>query len=130
MDKVCVRYIVDDMEAALAFYTGMLGFDLDFHPAPGFARLVRGNLAMLLNRPGAGGAGQPADDGRMPEPGGWNRVQIVVDDIDASVKTLTQAGCGFRSAVVEGNGGRQVLVEDPSGNPVELFQPYPDAPAQ
>jgi len=125
MGTVSVRYIVADVEAAIAFYTERLGFTLELHPAPGFARLVRGDLRLLLNRPGAGGAGQAAADARIPESGGWNRIQLEVVDLEAAVKTLEGAGCRFRSDIVIGNGGRQVLVDDPSGNPVELFEPFP-----
>lgn len=125
MSKVAVRYIVTDVSEAIAFYTEKLGFQLDMNPAPGFARLSKGSLWLLLNRPGAGGAGQAMPDGREPSPGGWNRIQIEVDDLAATVEQLTQAGCRFRNEIVIGNGGKQVLVEDPSGNPVELFEPAP-----
>ena len=125
MGTVSVRYIVADVDAAIAFYTGHLGFAVDLHPAPGFARLSRGDLHLLLNRPGAGGAGQTAADARIPEPGGWNRIQIEVADLEATVKTLKGAGCRFRTDVVMGNGGKQALVDDPSGNPIELFEPFP-----
>ena len=118
-----VRYIVTDVDTALAFYTEMLGFKVDLHPAPGFARLSRGDLHLLLNRPGAGGAGQAMPQGERPAPGGWNRFQIEVDDLAAMVATLKAAGCHFRNAIVIGNGGKQILIEDPSGNPVELFEP-------
>jgi predicted enzyme related to lactoylglutathione lyase len=101
----------------------MLGFQVDLHPAPGFASLSKGNLQLLLNRPGAGGAGQAMPDGQMPAPGGWNRVQIEVEDLAASVEKLKGAGCRFRNQIVIGNGGKQVLIEDPSGNPIELFEP-------
>jgi catechol 2,3-dioxygenase-like lactoylglutathione lyase family enzyme len=120
---VSVRYIVHDVDAAIAFYTGALGFTVDMHPAPGFAALSLGELRLLLNRPGAGGAGQAMADGRLPEPGGWNRIQIEVDDLASVVERLQSAGVRFRSEVVIGNGGSQVLVEDPSGNPIELFAP-------
>ena len=120
---VSIRYIVHDVEAAISFYTGMLGFKVDMHPAPGFAALSRGELRLLLNRPGAGGAGQAMPDGTSPAPGGWNRVQIEVADIVAIVESLKSSGARFRSPIVEGNGGKQVLVEDPSGNPIELFEP-------
>jgi catechol 2,3-dioxygenase-like lactoylglutathione lyase family enzyme len=120
---VSIRYIVHDVEAAISFYTGMLGFKVDMHPAPGFAALSRGELRLLLNRPGAGGAGQAMPDGTSPAPGGWNRVQIEVADIVAFVESLKSSGARFRSPIVEGNGGKQVLVEDPSGNPIELFEP-------
>jgi catechol 2,3-dioxygenase-like lactoylglutathione lyase family enzyme len=118
---VSVRYIVHDVDAAIAFYTGALGFTVDMHPAPGFAALSLGELRLLLNRPGAGGAGQAMADGRLPEPGGWNRIQIEVGDLASVVERLQSAGVRFRSEVVIGNGGSQVLVEDPSGNPIELF---------
>jgi catechol 2,3-dioxygenase-like lactoylglutathione lyase family enzyme len=98
-------------------------------PAPGFAMLARGNLRLLLNRPGAGGAGQAMPDGRAPAPGGWNRIQIEVTDLAATVARLKQAGCRFRNEIVSGMGGKQVLVEDPSGNPIELFEPVERANA-
>ena len=123
MAKVSVRYIVVDVDAAIAFYTKMLGFQLDMHPAPGFARVSLGDLQLLLNRPGAGGAGQAMAGGQLPAPGGWNRVQIEVGDIAATVERLKGAGGRFRNEIVTGNGGKQVLLEDPSGNPIELFQP-------
>ena len=123
MDKITVRYIVADVAAAIPFYTELLGFQVDLHPAPGFARLSRGALQLLLNRPGAGGAGQAMPDGRMPAPGGWNRIQIEVDDLSATVARLKDAGCRFRNEIVVGQGGKQVLLDDPSGNPVELFEP-------
>lgn len=119
---VRVRYIVDDVDAALPFYTDLLGFKLEMHPAPGFAMLSRGPLQLLLNRPGAGGAGQAMPDGRSPSPGGWNRIQLETDDLAALVERLKQAGAQFRNEIVVGNGGLQVLIEDPSGNPIELFQ--------
>ena len=124
MSKVSVRYIVDDVDAAIPFYTERLGFKVEMHPAPGFASLSRGDLVLLLNRPGAGGAGQSMDDGRAPAPGGWNRIQIEVEDIEATVTQLKADGARFRNEIVTGNGGKQVLVEDPSGNPIELFQPF------
>jgi catechol 2,3-dioxygenase-like lactoylglutathione lyase family enzyme len=123
MSKVSVRYIVADVDAAIAFYTELLGFKVDMHPAPGFAALSKGNLRLLLNRPGAGGAGQAMPDGRMPAPGGWNRIQIEVADLAVAVEKLKHAGCRFRNAIVTGTGGKQVLIDDPSGNPVELFEP-------
>jgi catechol 2,3-dioxygenase-like lactoylglutathione lyase family enzyme len=123
MGKVAVRYIVADVDAAIGFYTELLGFQVDLHPAPGFASLSRGALQLLLNRPGAGGAGQKMPDGQVPAPGGWNRIQIEVEDLSATVAKLTDAGCRFRNQIVIGQGGKQVLVEDPSGNPVELFEP-------
>jgi catechol 2,3-dioxygenase-like lactoylglutathione lyase family enzyme len=124
MSKVSVRYIVSDVDAAIPFYTDMLGFKLDMHPAPGFAGLSRGDLQLLLNRPSAGGAGQSMPDGQLPAPGGWNRIQIQVEDLAATVEKLKNAGGRFRNQIVTGNGGKQILIEDPSGNPIELFQPF------
>jgi catechol 2,3-dioxygenase-like lactoylglutathione lyase family enzyme len=126
MDTVSIRYIVSDVDAAIRFYTELLGFHLDLHPAPGFAGLSKGNLRLLLNRPGAGGAGQ-AVSGGTPAPGGWNRFQFPVEDLAATVTRLKQAGARFRGDIVVGNGGSQCLVEDPAGNPIELFQPAPRA---
>jgi len=124
MGKVNVRYIVSDVDAVIPFYTDMLGFKLDIHPAPGFARLSRGDLQLLLNRPGAGWAGQAMPDDQLPAPGGWNRIQIEVEDLEATVEKLKSAGGRFRNEIVTGNGGKQILIEDPSGNPIELFQPF------
>ena len=127
MATVNVRYIVDDVDATVAFYCAHLGFDLEFQPAPGFAIIGRGDLQLLLNAPGGpGGAAQPMPDGRMPEPGGWNRIQLQIDDLDATVDELRAAGVQFRNEVVTGKGGKQILLEDPSGNPVELFQAASD----
>ncbi|MGH6943717.1 MAG: VOC family protein [Geminicoccaceae bacterium] len=124
MAKISVRYIVADVDAAIPFYTELLGFKVDMHPAPAFAMLSRGDLRLLLNRPGgAGGAGQAMPDGRVPAPGGWNRIQIEVEDLSAEVERLKRAGCRFRNEIVTGIGGKQVLIDDPSGNPVELFEP-------
>jgi catechol 2,3-dioxygenase-like lactoylglutathione lyase family enzyme len=124
MSTVRVRYIVDDVDAAIAFYTERLGFKVDMHPAPGFAALSRGDLQILFNRPGGGGgAGQSMPDGQAPAPGGWNRVQLEVDDLETTVQALRNAGARFRNEIVTGNGGKQILVEDPSGNPIELFEP-------
>lgn len=126
METVSVRYIVDDVDAAIAFYTGHLGFAVEAHPAPGFARLARGPLRLLLSATtGPGGAAQPMPDGRTPAPGGWNRIQLEVDDIARTVEGLRSAGCTFRSDVIQGNGGKQILLDDPAGNPVELFEPGP-----
>ena len=123
MPAVSVRYIVDDVDAAIDFYTERLGFSVAMHPAPAFAMLVRGDLRLLLNTPGGpGGAGQATPDGRLPEPGGWNRFQVEVDDLDAEVERLRGAGARFRNEIVVGIGGKQVLIEDPSGNCVELFE--------
>jgi catechol 2,3-dioxygenase-like lactoylglutathione lyase family enzyme len=119
---VHVRYMVDDVEAAVAFYTTQLGFSLlsSFYPA--FADVERGNLRLLLSGP-TSSAGRPMPDGRRPEPGGWNRIHLLVDDLGAEVERLRAAGLTFRNEIVKGPGGRQILLEDPSGNPVELFQP-------
>lgn len=125
MTSVNVRYIVEDVEAAIPFYEN-LGFEVIMHPAPGFAALRRGELGLLLNQPGAGGAGTAGGD---PRPGGWNRFQVEVDDLDAIVAELRAVGADFRGDIVEGRGGRQVLLEDPSGNPVELFEPPAREPA-
>lgn len=124
MAAVSVRYIVEDVDAAVDFYTGHLGFDVDMRPGPGFALLSRGPLRMLLNAVGgAGGASQAMPDGREPEPGGWNRVQLEVDDLAATVESLRGAGARFRNDIVTGRGGKQIILEDPSGNPIELFEP-------
>lgn len=127
MATVSVRYIVNDVDEAIAFYTGYLGFTLIMHPAPAFAMLTRGDLRLVLSAPGGGpGGGQAMPDGTLPAPGGWNRFEIEVDDIDAVVGELRAAGAGFRNDIVTGVGGRQTIVEDPSGNPIELFQPTRD----
>lgn len=122
MAAISFRYIVADVDAAIRFYE-LLGFKAEMHPGPGFASLSRGDLRLLLNRPGAGGAGAAMPDGRIPTPGGWNRFQIEVEDLDATFSYLRAAGCLFRSEIIVGNGGCQVLIDDPSGNPVELFEP-------
>jgi catechol 2,3-dioxygenase-like lactoylglutathione lyase family enzyme len=125
MSTVRVRYIVDDVDAAIGFYTEHLGFKVDMHPAPGFAALSRGDLQILFNRPGGGGgAGQSMPDGQAPAPGGWNRIQLEVEDLETTVGVLRGAGARFRNDIVTGNGGKQILLEDPSGNPIELFQPF------
>lgn len=124
MATVSVRYIVDDVDAAIAFYTQSLGFSLAMHPAPSFAMLTRGGLRLLVNATtGPGGASQPMPDGRKPAPGGWNRIQIEVGNIEAEVARLKKSGARFRNDIVAGIGGKQVLVEDPAGNPIELFEP-------
>jgi catechol 2,3-dioxygenase-like lactoylglutathione lyase family enzyme len=124
MATVSVRYIVESVDAAIAFYTQHLGFSLDAHPAPGFAILSRDDLRLLLNVPsGPGGAAQPMPDGRKPEPGGWNRIQLQVDDLEGLVETLRNAGVHFRNDIVSGFGGKQILLDDPAGNPIELFEP-------
>lgn len=122
MATATIRYIVEDVDAAVEFYRDRLGFGVDMHPGPGFAALSREGLRLLLNAPGAGGAGQA---GGAPEAGGWNRFQLTVDDLAATVAGLRADGARFRGDVVRGRGGSQILVEDPSGNPVELFQPAP-----
>ena len=120
---VSVRYIVDDIEESLPFYE-RLGFEVEMHPGPGFAMLRRDDLQLLLNTPGGGGgAGQAMPDGTLPQPGGWNRIQLDVGDLDAMVERLSAAGVAFRSPVILGQGGKQVLADDPSGNPIELFEP-------
>lgn len=123
MPRISVRYIVGDVDAAIAFYVDSLGFTVEMHPAPGFASLSRGDLQLLLNRPGAGGAGQSLPGNQAPSPGGWNRFQIEVADLASTVEKLKSQGCHFRSEIVVGNGGKQILVDDPSGNPIELFEP-------
>jgi catechol 2,3-dioxygenase-like lactoylglutathione lyase family enzyme len=124
MPKVSVRYIVDDVDAAIDFYCRQLGFDEVMHPAPAFAMLSKGDLRLVLSAPGGGpGGGQAMPDGTLPQPGGWNRFQLEVDDIEATVARLREHGARFRNEIVSGVGGRQILVEDPAGNPVELFQP-------
>lgn len=120
---VSVRYIVDDVDEAIEFYRDRLGFEVQMHPAPGFAALKRSELVLYLNTPGAGGAGTA---GGSPEPGGWNRFQIETDELDDLTAELRKHGVAFRGEPVEGKGGRQVLVEDPAGNVVELFEPAPD----
>jgi catechol 2,3-dioxygenase-like lactoylglutathione lyase family enzyme len=122
---ITVRYIVDDVDPAIAFYRDLLGFAVDMHPAPTFAMLSRGELRLVLSAPsGQGGGGQVLADGRRPEPGGWNRFQLEVSDLAAEVERLKGAGAAFRSEIIYGVGGDQVLIEDPSGNPIELFQPH------
>jgi catechol 2,3-dioxygenase-like lactoylglutathione lyase family enzyme len=119
---VNVRYMVDDVHTAVDFYTSHLGFELRSSAAPAFADVTRGNLRLLLSGP-ASSAGRPMPDGRRPSPGGWNRIELVFDDLAAEVERLRAAGLSFRNDVVTGPGGSQILLEDPSGNVVELFQP-------
>jgi catechol 2,3-dioxygenase-like lactoylglutathione lyase family enzyme len=121
-ELVSVRYMVDDVERAIAFYTSQFGFTLRFSAAPAFADVVRGNLRLLLSGP-ASSAGRPMPDGRLPQPGGWNRIHFIVEDLAAEVERLRAAGLTFRNDIVSGPGGRQILLEDPAGNPIELFQP-------
>lgn len=124
MATVSVRYFVYDVDQAIRFYCDQLGFQEVMHPAPAFAMLSRGDLRLVLSAPGGGpGGGQAMPDGTLPTPGGWNRFSLEVDDLDGLVARLRQAGARFRNDIVDGVGGRQILVEDPSGNPVELFQP-------
>ena len=124
METVTVRYIVDDVAAAIEFYRDRLGFEVKSDRSPGFAMLARGSLRLAVNSPGGGGgAGQPMPDGRRPQPGGWNRFQLAVDDLEGEVDALRRAGASFRNEIVAGKGGSQILLDDPSGNPVELFQP-------
>jgi len=124
MPTVSVRYIVNDVDEALAFYSAHLGFHVDMHPAPAFAMMSRGDLRLVLSAPGGGpGGGQAMPDGTLPSPGGWNRFAIEVSDLEGLVERLRQGGVRFRNDIVSGVGGKQILVEDPSGNPVELFEP-------
>ena len=121
-DLVSVRYLVDDVDEALAFYTEHLGFQIRMSAAPAFADATRGNLRLLISGP-TSSAGRPMPDGAVPGPGGWNRIHLIVDDIGAEVERLRAAGVTFRNDIVTGPGGQQILLEDPSGNVVELFQP-------
>jgi catechol 2,3-dioxygenase-like lactoylglutathione lyase family enzyme len=124
MPTVSVRYIVRDIDAAIDFYCRELGFHEDMHPAPAFAMLSRGDLRLVLSVPGGGpGGGQAMPDGTLPAPGGWNRFQLEVSDLAGLVDRLRRSGVRFRNEIVTGVGGKQILVEDPSGNPVELFEP-------
>jgi len=121
---VQVRYIVNDVDTAIEFYTQQLGFTLDMHPAPAFAMLSRGDLRLVLSAPNrAGGGGQPMPDGSNQKPGGWNRFAIEVDNLDETVETLRKVGAHFRNEIVIGVGGKQIILDDPSGNPIELFEP-------
>jgi catechol 2,3-dioxygenase-like lactoylglutathione lyase family enzyme len=124
MAQVSVRYIVDDVDAAIDFYCRQLGFQEDMHPAPSFAMLSHGALRLVLSAPGGGpGGGQAMPDGTLPQPGGWNRFQLEVEDLEAAVARLREHGARFRNDILTGVGGKQILVEDPAGNPVELFEP-------
>ncbi len=124
MARVQVRYIVNDVDAAIAFYCGLLGFHEDMHPAPAFAMLSRGDLRLALSAPNPmGGGGQSMPDGTRPQPGGWNRFAIEVADLASTVETLRNAGAHFRNEIVTGVGGKQIILDDPSGNPIELFEP-------
>jgi catechol 2,3-dioxygenase-like lactoylglutathione lyase family enzyme len=121
-ETVNVRYMVDDVDAAIDFYSKLLGFEILTSAAPAFADVKRGNLRLLLSGP-ASSAGRPMPDGRQPGPGGWNRIHFIVDDIEAEVTRLRDAGASFRNDILTGPGGKQILLEDPSNNVVELFQP-------
>ena len=121
-DLVSVRYMVDDVDAAIAFYTTHFGFTVRLNAAPAFADVVRGNLRLLLSGP-ASSAGRPMPDGRTPAPGGWNRIHLIVEALSAEVDRLRRAGLDFRNDIVKGPGGQQILLDDPAGNPIELFQP-------
>ena len=124
MAKVSVRYIVDDVDAAIEFYCRQLDFQEEMHPAPTFAMLSHGDLRLVLSATGGGpGGGQAMPDGTMPAPGGWNRFQLEVDDLEATVTRLREHNARFRNEILAGVGGKQILVEDPAGNPIELFEP-------
>jgi catechol 2,3-dioxygenase-like lactoylglutathione lyase family enzyme len=124
MATVQVRYVVRDVDAAIAFYGQQLGFQTVMHPAPAFAMLSRGDLRLVLSAPNpSAGGGQAMPDGTQQEPGGWNRFAIEVDDLAATVERLRKAGVHFRNEIVAGVGGKQIIADDPSGNPIELFQP-------
>ena len=130
MSVASVRYIVNDVDAAISFYTKHLGFSVDMHPAPAFAILSRGPLRLMLSATtGSGASARPMPDGRRPEPGGWNRIQLEVKDLESEVETLRKGGVHFRSDVITGIGAKQIVVDDPSGNPIELFQALPRATA-
>ena len=121
-DLVSVRYIVADVEQSIAFYTTHLGFSERMRALPAFADVVRGRLRLLLSGSTSSG-GRTLPDGRTPEPGGWNRIHLIVEDLDAEVERLRAAGLTFRSGIITGPGGSQIVLDDPSGNPIELFQP-------
>jgi len=120
----CVRYIVNDVSAAIDFYTRNLGFKLEMHPAPPFAEISRGDMHVYLTQPSqGGGGGAPMPSGEQQSPGGWNRIHLVIEDLDGTIVRLKSQGCRFRSEVIQGVGGKQILLEDPSGNLIELFEP-------
>jgi len=120
--KVSVRYIVDDVDASVIFYTNLLGFEINMHTPDAFAMLSKGNLSLLLNKPGAGGAGQAMPDGTKPSPGGWNRFHLEVDNLESTIDDLKRKNGKFRSNVMTAPAGRQILLMDPSGNLIELFE--------
>lgn len=120
--SIAIRYIVHDVDAAISFYTEFLNFKTDMHPAPGFAIMSRDNLRLILSQPGPGGGGQPMPDGTVQTPGGWNRIHIAVDDLEKTINELKSKKAKFRNELVIGVGGNQILLEDPSGNLIELFQ--------
>lgn len=130
MNKIAIRYIVNDVDEAIEFYTRLLNFSVVMHPAPGFAALQKDGLRLLLNAPGAGGAGKSMSDGTQPKSGGWNRFQLEVDDVESVYADLKEKGAHFRNEIVTGKGGKQVLLEDPSGNPIELFESTRDTDIQ
>jgi catechol 2,3-dioxygenase-like lactoylglutathione lyase family enzyme len=119
----CFRYIVRDVDAAIEFYTTQLGFKLEMHPAPPFAEISRGDMHLYLTQPGSTGGGSPMPSGEQQGPGGWNRIHLTVDDLDAAIAKLKASGSHFRNNVVQGVGGKQILLDDPSGNLIELFEP-------
>ena len=123
LQVTAIRYIVNDVDASVDFYTNKLGFKVVMHVKSAFASLSLDNLRLYLNRPGAGGAGQAMPDGAVPAPGGWNRFQLEIKDIETIVEKLIKAGVKFRNTIVTGVGGKQILIEDPSGNLIELFEP-------
>src|SRR5688500_16699885 len=122
-ETISVRYIVNNIDASVKFYTQLLGFDVVMNPPSGFAMLAKGNLRLLLNEPGAGGAGQSMPDGTVPSAGGWNRFQLQTQDLESAIAALTKQGARFRSGLVMGNGGKQILLLDPSENLIELVEP-------
>lgn len=126
MGRISMRYIVDDVPAAVAFYSSKLGFEVEMQPAPGFAALKKDGVRLLLNQPGVGGAGHDAA-GETPSAGGWNRIQVEVENLAETAKSLKHGGCSFKGEMLLGRGGKQLLLIDPSGNLVELFEPTPEA---
>ena len=123
LDFYGVRYIVNDLDATVAFYKDLLGFTVDMQVAPGFAILSKGRLHLYMNKPGFGGAGQSTPDGTAPASGGWNRIILQVDNLEATIATLKKKNAPFRNDLVTGQGGKQILLQDPSGNLIELFEP-------